>query len=216
MIADALRSQGIVKDHYALRSRGDGGRYDFVPGISPVPVVEALTERLPSLLRRHNKQSSEALQLGLRLVVHGGYQIPTEDGDDADGAAVNLLHGMLDSGELREALAEGEAPYVLAVSEDIWNGAVRHGHGDLDPDAFGPTELTVKGGARVAAWLCPELRHPRESQPAQETKSVQPSRRDADDGAPRRADDRSVGGGITFNGAVKAKNVVNGPQWNIR
>ncbi|MFJ3618725.1 hypothetical protein ACIPSH_11310 [Streptomyces iakyrus] len=216
LIAEALRQQGVDQDTYALRSRGDGGRYDFLPGVSPVPVLEALTGPLPSLLRRHNKKSSEALRLGLRLVAHGGYLVPAPDGGDADGTEVNLLHGMLEAEELRSALAGSGAPYVVAVSEEIWNGVLRHGHGDLDPDAFEPARLTVKGGATVTAWLCPESRG-----------------RPQDDGTPDRATaapltgnstatvrpgeaEPAGRGGITFQSRVKAKNVVNGDQWNIR
>ncbi|MEU4468918.1 hypothetical protein AB0G20_35400 [Streptomyces sp. NPDC024017] len=216
LIAAALRQQGVDQDAYALRSRGDGGRYDFLPGVSPVPVVEALTGPLPSLLRRHNKQSSEALKLGLRLVAHGGYLVPAPDGGDADGAEVNLLHGMLDAEELRSALVDSGAPYVLAVSEEIWNGVVRHGHGDLDPDAFEPARLTVKGGATVTAWLSPEFRgHPHDDGASALATAAPRPRDTTGTGSPGQAEQPGRGG-ITFQGRVKAKNVVSGDQWNIR
>ncbi|MCH5677355.1 hypothetical protein [Streptomyces gilvus] len=212
-IADALSQQGVDSDCYVLRSRGDGGRYDFLPHISPVPVVEALIGPLPPLLRRHNKQSSEAMRLGLRLVVHGGYLVPTPDGGDADGGDVNLLHGMLDADELRQALAESGLSSVVAVSEEIWNGVVRHGHGDLDPDLFGETRLTVKGGKQVAAWLTPAPRGPRAPGTAEEPERS--SRRAEKDTTPGAGEHRG-GGGITFHDVVKAENVVNGPQINFR
>jgi len=216
LIAEALGRQGVGKNAYALRSRGDGGRYDFRPDVSPVPVVEAVTGPLPGLLRRHNKESSEALQLVLRLVVHGGYLVPTPDGGDADGADVNLLHGMLDAEQLRAELLDNGAPYVLVVSESIWYGAVRHGHGELDPDAFTPGELTVKGGIRVATWLTPHARTARPApspEPPETRKAGQAPRRDGGDSA---SPNERPWPGITFNGQARAKNVVGGDQWNIR
>ncbi|WP_405619040.1 hypothetical protein [Streptomyces sp. NBC_00076] len=216
LIAEALGQQGVDKSAYALRSRGDGGRYDFRPGVSPVPVVEAVTGRLPGLLRRHNKESSEALQLVLRLVVHGGYLVPTPDGGDADGADVNLLHGMLDAEQLRSELADNSASYVLAVSESIWYGAVRHGHGELDPDAFTPTELTVKGGVRAAAWLTPAARTPRPALSPEHSEAGKAGRAPRQDGGDSASPDERPRPGITFNGRVRAKNVVSGEQWNIR
>ncbi|MEU0068461.1 hypothetical protein ABZ027_02620 [Streptomyces sp. NPDC006332] len=216
LIAEALGQQGVDQDSYALRSRGDGGRYDFRPGVSPVPVVEAVTGRLPGLLRRHNKQSSEALQLVLRLVVHGGYLVPTPDGGDADGADVNLLHGMLDAERLRSELVENGAPYVLAVSESIWYGAVRHGHGELDPDAFTPGELTVKGGLKVATWLTPAARTSRPAPKPEPSQTRQADQAPSRDGGASASSDERPWPGITFNGQVRAKNVVSGKQWNIR
>ncbi|MFF8868614.1 hypothetical protein [Streptomyces massasporeus] len=216
LIAEALRQQGVDHGAYALRSRGDGGRYDFLPGVSPVPVLEALTGPLPSLLRRHNKQSSEALGLGLRLVVHGGYLVPSPDGGDADGVEVNLLHGMLEADELRSALADSGAPYVVAVSEEIWHGVLRHGHGDLDPDVFEPARLTVKGGARVTAWLCPGSRGRPQDDGVSEGATAAPLPQDSTETVPPGRAEYPGRGGITFQSRVKAKNVVNGDQWNIR
>ncbi|MEU8677786.1 hypothetical protein [Streptomyces sp. NPDC048560] len=202
LVAEALRRQGVGPDDYELRSRGDGGRYDFRPGISPVPVVEAVTVELGRLLRRHNKRSSEALGLGLRLVVHGGYLLPTADGTDADGADVNLLHGLLDAEELRSALADGSGSYALAVSESIWHGAVRHGHGELDPNDFTPYRLTVKGASAVPVWLTPAVGgtgRVREESAARK-----------DPGNPPASDrrDPAPSGGMTFHGDVRARNVI--------
>lgn len=210
LIAEALRRQGVGADDYALRSRGDGGRYDFRPGISPVPVVEAVTGELGRLLRRHNKTSSKALGLDLRLVVHGGYLLPTADGTDADGADVNLLHGLLEADELRSALASGSASYALAVSEPIWHGAVRHGHGELDPGDFTPYRLTVKGGSAVPVWLSPAAgstgRGPQES--GARTRPGGPPAAGRAEPAP--------GGGTHFYGDVRARNVAGRDQVNFR
>lgn len=210
LVAEALRRQGLDADDYELRSRGDGGRYDFRPGISPVPVVEAVTVELGRLLRRHNKRSSEALGLRLRLAVHGGYLLPTADGTDADGADVNLLHGLLDAEELRSALAGADSPYVLAVSEPIWHGAVRHGHGELDPDDFTPYRLTVKGGSAVPVWLHPAIGR---SGRGREESAV----RGNPAGPPASGHrDPAPSGGMVFNGEVRARNVVGRDQVTYR
>lgn len=153
LVGEALGGCRLAPESYAVRERGDGGRYDFRPGTSPVLVIEAMVDVLPKRLRRYNKGRSEAHHIALRAVVHGGYVVARSDGTDADGAEVDLLHGMLDAQELRSALASSGATSVLAVSQEIWDGVARHDHGDVDSADFTRWDLTVKREKQVPAWL---------------------------------------------------------------
>ncbi|MFF3708899.1 hypothetical protein [Streptomyces phaeochromogenes] len=213
MLRDALARHGVGPKDYAQRSRGDGGRYDFAPGVSPVPVIEAVTVSIPSLLRAHNKRVSSGLRLELRFVVHGGYLVPTPDGADADGADVTLLHRMLDCGRLRTALGKSAAPWVLAVSEPVWRGVVRHGHGELEPENYAPLTLTHKSG-ETPAWITPEPRE-RGVPGAEETAagaegSALPPQEDRVGRAPAAATEAKgeVRDSVVFNGTVHAQNIV--------
>ncbi|MGI5191407.1 hypothetical protein ACQEVI_24930 [Promicromonospora sp. CA-289599] len=153
LVRQALKSQGIGSDAYSWQNRGDGGRFDF-HDVSPVRVIEAVTEQVPSALRRHNRRVAQALRMALRFVVHEGYVVPHEADRDHNGRAVQDLSGILDSPELREALRR-RGDWVLAVTEPIWNGVVLPRHGDLDPGAFEASSVRVKSRGVLPVWITP-------------------------------------------------------------
>lgn len=153
LVRRALKSQGIGSDAYTWQNRGDGGRFDF-HDVSPVRVIEAVTEQVPSALRRHNRRVAQALRMALRFVVHEGYVVPYEADGDHNGRAVQDLSGILDSPELREALRR-RGDWVLAVTEPIWSGVVVHRHGDLDPGVFEASSVRVKSRGDLPVWITP-------------------------------------------------------------
>lgn len=163
LLAEAFRSQGIGPSAYVWQGRGDGGRYDF-EDVSPVSVIMAVLEQVPLRLRRHNRRVASALRLSLRFVVHDGYVVPRGVGSDHNGRAVQDLHGILDSTELRACLRDRDG-WVLAVSESIWRTVIVPGHGDLDARAFVPTAVRVKGTREVPVWVAPRPMNAEEATP---------------------------------------------------
>ncbi|WP_200300721.1 hypothetical protein [Streptomyces adelaidensis] len=213
LIGGALAAYGITSAGFDLRNRGDGDRYDFVAGVSPVPVIEAVSTHLPPKLRAYNKRVAHALRLELRLVVHGGYMMPTADGGDADGGEVNLLHRMLDSDDLKAALARSAAPWVLAVSEPIWRGAAQHGHGQVDAESFTPLTLTHRNG-ECPVWVTPAAPDqaaglPEPGQGAQGFAAPPAARGSGDD------DGQVTRDSVVFNGDVRARNIVGRDEWRV-
>lgn len=153
LVRRALKSQGIGSDAFSWQNRGDGGRFDF-HDVSPVRVIRAVTEQVPSELRRHNRRVAQALRMALRFVVHEGYVVPHEADGDHNGRAVQELSGILDSPELRQALRK-RGDWVLAVTKPIWQGVVLPLHGDLDPGAFEASSVHVKSRGELLVWVTP-------------------------------------------------------------
>jgi hypothetical protein len=136
LLERALRAAGIGPRHLEqLADRGDGvliliRPHDDVP---KTILFGRLIPVLTALLAEHNATVAEPeLQMRLRAVVHAG-EVHEDSrgfyGDDID-VAFRLLNSPTVKRTLREASA---APLVVVISEEIWDGVVRHRYADGDP-----------------------------------------------------------------------------------
>lgn len=139
-----------VADAYSYQNRGDGGRFDF-SDVSPIDLITAVMKDFPARLRSHNKRAGESIQLSVRFAIHHGYVVPRIKTSDHNGRAVEQLHGILDSTEVRDA-ARGH-DWVLAISEAVWRDIVAPGHGDLDKDSFTQRQAHIKRHGEVPIWI---------------------------------------------------------------
>ncbi|AXB42855.1 hypothetical protein [Amycolatopsis albispora] len=140
--------------------RGDG-LMAFVHAVDQVPKTAMLTKFIPVLTRligEHGARRPER-KFRIRAAMHAGdvhFDLRGPFGED-----VTLTTRLVDAPELKAALAETEAPLVLAVSEQLHRSVIRHGYEGIDEDRFEQTiELDI-GGRRVPGWVqLPEPRVP--------------------------------------------------------
>jgi hypothetical protein len=136
LLERALRAAGIGPGHLEeLADRGDGvliliRPHDDVP---KTILFGRLIPILTALLAEHNATVAEPeLQMRLRAVVHAGEV--HEDSRGFYGDDIDVAFRLLNSPTVKRALREASAaPLVVVISEEIWDGIVRHGYADGDP-----------------------------------------------------------------------------------
>jgi hypothetical protein len=129
LLERALRAAGIGPRHLEeLADRGDGvliliRPHDDVP---KTVLFGRLIPVLTALLAEHNATVTEPeLQLRLRAVVHAGEV--HDDGRGFYGDDIDVAFRLLNSPSVKRALREASAaPLVVVISEEIWDGIVRH------------------------------------------------------------------------------------------
>jgi hypothetical protein len=149
LLEQALEVAGIAARHLEpFTDRGDSVLVLIKPhdDVPKTLVLGRLVPILAALLAEHNDSTGRPeLRMRLRAVVHAG-EIHEDDkgfyGDDLD-AAFRLLEAQ----PLKKALKEAvDAPLILVVSEEIYNGIVQQGY--LDESSYRPL-VRVKVGRRL-------------------------------------------------------------------
>ena len=136
LLEQALRAAGIGPRHLEeLADRGDGVLILIRPH-DDVPKTVLLGRLIPvltALLAEHNATVAEPeLQMRLRAVVHAGEV--HDDGRGFYGDDIDVAFRLLNSPKVKQALREAStAPLVLVISEEIWDGILRHGYIDGGP-----------------------------------------------------------------------------------
>jgi hypothetical protein len=129
--------------------RGDGVLLILPPDITH-RVLDPLIQYLYAGLRRHNKVSSEAAQIMLRMAIHSGYVHRDDHG--LSGEALVYACRLLDAPAFKDAVRECRAPLGLVVSQHIYEAVIRNGIGLIDPDTYSRIPVVNKE-TRTEAWL---------------------------------------------------------------
>ena len=153
LLEQALEATGIAARHMEpFTDRGDSvlvliKPHDEVP---KTLVLGRLIPTLASLLAGHNAAVDRPeLRMRLRAVVHAG-EVHEDDkgfyGDDLDAA-----FRLLEAPPLKKALKEtADAPLILVVSEEIYNGIVQQGY--LDDSSYRPLVRVKVGRRQRRGW----------------------------------------------------------------
>jgi hypothetical protein len=153
LLEQSLEAAGIAARHLEpFTDRGDSVLVLIKPhdDVPKTLILGRLVPILASLLVEHNASAARPeLRMRLRAVVHAG-EIHEDDkgfyGDDLD-AAFRLLEAQ----PLKKALKEAaDAPLILVVSEDIYNGIVQQGY--LDDDSYRPLVRVKVGRRQRRGW----------------------------------------------------------------
>jgi hypothetical protein len=153
LLEQALEAAGIAARHLEpFTDRGDSVLVLIKPhdDVPKTLVLGRLVPILASLLAEHNASAARPeLRMRLRAVVHAG-EIHEDDkgfyGDDLD-AAFRLLEAQ----PLKKALKEAvDAPLILVVSEEIYNGIVQQGY--LDDSSYRPLVRVKVGRRQRRGW----------------------------------------------------------------
>jgi CRP-like cAMP-binding protein len=130
--------------------RGDGVLVVIPAKMPSSTVVHPLLVLIRAGLRHHNRLSSQAAAIRLRVAVHIG-EVHADDHGVA-GSAVNHLFRLLDAPALKRTLDHPGAEIALIVSEYFFDSVIRHGPAWIDPDAFRPVTVRSKGSP-VRGWI---------------------------------------------------------------
>ncbi len=129
--------------------RGDGVTIVFMPHISTGRLVGELLDPLLARLRHHNKVSSPAAQIQLRLALHAG--LVTRDANGFAGKAAIHLFRILEAPPVKRELAASGADLALIASDYVYENFIRNTHGPVNPDAYTHVKVNVKH-TRTHAW----------------------------------------------------------------
>ena len=78
----------------------------------------------------------------LRVVVDAGEL--RRDRGGYYGTPLDEAYGLVNSDELRECLRRTRAPLVLVVTQELYEGVVRHGYGGIDPATYKRHTIRLK------------------------------------------------------------------------
>jgi len=129
--------------------RGDGMTIVLMPHISTGLLVSQLLDPLLGKLRHHNKVSSPAAQIQLRLALHAG--LVTRDANGFAGQAAIHLFRILEAPPVKRELAASGADLALIASDYVYDNFIRNTHGAVNPDAYIHVKVNVKN-TRTRAW----------------------------------------------------------------
>lgn len=141
-LARAFEEAGVPWHRCVHEDRGDGVLVFVSAEVSKVLLLGAVPRRLAELLELENTPRDPRRRFRLRMVVHAG-----EVHRDAHGYAghdLNMAFRLVDAEPLRAAMAGGDAPVGLIVSDDVYQAIVRHRYGGLAPEAFQRVRVQVK------------------------------------------------------------------------
>ena len=152
IVTGSIADVGIASEQYdPPTDTGDGLRVMFAPDVPKNrlagPLISALTRRLAS----YNATAPAGAHMRLRAVLSAGEL--RRDSYDYFGSSLNEACWMLNSDELHDRLRETTAPMAFLVSQDIYDGVVRHEYPHIDPGIFKTCVVTHKK-RDLHAWVC--------------------------------------------------------------
>ncbi|WP_229348543.1 hypothetical protein [Streptomyces sp. UNOB3_S3] len=158
VVDQLLGAAGVEATQQYREDRGDGLIVLISGDVAKTAVLRSLLTVTPELLHDHNRLASSSAQMRLRMVLAAGEVAHDPQAGTTGGLVghdLNQAFRLLDSDALRKALAgRPDQGCVLAVSDPVYEGIVRHGHHGVRPELFRRTEVAVKDGV-LSAWIHP-------------------------------------------------------------
>ena len=150
ILRQAFGDAGIGWRSCHHEDRGDGVLVVVSPHVPTATLIHPLVDLIRAGVRCHNRLSSPAAAIQLRMAVHSG-QVH-RDSNGLAGEAVVHLFRLLDATAAKDSLAATGAELALVVSSYLHQTVIRHGCGLIDPAGFRSIDVTVKQ-TRTRAWL---------------------------------------------------------------
>jgi hypothetical protein len=140
VFADAREQTGLLPDEdIVVEDRGDGFVVLFPATVSPILLAGSFVRALNDAMR-------------FRVALHQG--MAKRDARGWSGDAINTTCRLVDAPALRTALAAAtKAHLVFIVSDEIYQGVVRHGHRTIDAAAYLPVDFEAKHGMSLRGWI---------------------------------------------------------------
>lgn len=163
---EAFGQAGIPLADHDHEDRGDGMLILVGSEVPKSLFVESLPFALASALRDHNSAHSDLEQIRLRMALHGGEVNFDEHG--ATAASINLTFRLLESEQVKKALAESTGVLAVITSSWFFEEVVRHT--TADAAAYRPVSVVVKE-TTTTGWIClPGLREPGPAHPPRDAR----------------------------------------------
>jgi hypothetical protein len=150
MLQEAFRRSGVSWSLCRHEDRGDGTLTVVPPMIPTMSLIEPMIALLAADLRRYNHRASRATLIQLRLALHAGPV--AADAYGLHGYALIHMARLLDASVLKKSLAESDADLAVMVSEHVYETAVHHAVGLVDPAFYRRVSVPTKDG-RTAGWM---------------------------------------------------------------
>jgi hypothetical protein len=154
LLAEACEFTQIPWGDCYREDRGDGTLIIAPSDMPAEDLLDPFAHHLTAVLRRHNRLTSTAARLQLRLAVHTG-QVH-RDAHGVAGRALVHLFRLLEASSFKKALARTAADLGLIVSEQLYADAGGRS-GLFNPDAYRPLSIRCKETrTRGWAWFPPD------------------------------------------------------------
>jgi tetratricopeptide (TPR) repeat protein len=151
LLEHALSHAGVDPSQTHRSDTGDGVLLLAAAGVPTTRLLHPLVTAFAEQLARANRSVAANERLRMRLAVHAGEVIPDPYGHT--GQSLNHVSRLLDAGAGRAILdAVPEADAVLLVSEQLYDGVVRHAYEGIDPAAYQPVWVSEKETS-TRAWV---------------------------------------------------------------
>jgi hypothetical protein len=150
ILETAFAEVGLPRWRCHREDRGDGVLLVVPPPVSAELLVTPLADRVRAGLRRHNKLSSDAAQIRLRMALHAGHV----HFDPYGVAGQTLVHAfrLLEAPAFKTAFAAMPCELGLVVSDRVYEDVIRHGPDLIDPASYDAISVSVKE-TEARAWV---------------------------------------------------------------
>src|SRR5262245_6622121 len=149
----ALEAAGLGTQQLEARAAlGDGVLLVAGAEIPTARLLHPLIPEFVTSLAEAKGAGISASRLRLRAVVHAGEVV--QDTHGHTGHTINHAFRLINAAPVRAALrGDPGADLVVAVSENVWDGIVKHGYAGIDPSGYHAVRIRAKE-TRARAWLC--------------------------------------------------------------
>jgi hypothetical protein len=149
-LQDAFEKADIDWSRIRHEDRGDGVFILAPPDLPKSLFAELLPGALVEALRDHNSRHPDEEHIRLRLALNAGDV--TEDENGVSGTAVNLTFRLLETPQLKTALAESAGLLAVISSAYFYDDVMRHSP-PVDLATFRQVHVEVKETV-TEAWIC--------------------------------------------------------------
>lgn len=151
VVENALDRSSIAPEHWIREDRGDGMLLLVDSAVPKIRVADEFLHRLAASLLAHNQDNDLEKWMRLRVALHAGEV--QRDGNGWASEALTLTFRLAEAKAIKKVLADqGRAQSVVVVSDHLYQGVIRHGHGAIDAASYGEVQVPV-GPDTVRAWV---------------------------------------------------------------
>jgi hypothetical protein len=167
IIEFALSESGVPANTAEIQEQGDGGLALLPTGgaVDEPRLIVSLINALAVGLVELNEDLVADARVRLRVGLHEGVVHPAAHG--YVGPAVIEACRLRDAGPVRSALADSDAPLVVAAADGLYRDVLSQGYHGLSASAFTPVEVQVKTySGKAWIYLPGTVRRPGSASPA--------------------------------------------------
>jgi CRP-like cAMP-binding protein len=150
IIRDGFDRSGVSWAACHHEDRGDGTLVVVPPTIPTVSLVDPLLARLAAALGRHNRQSSDAVRIQLRVALNVGPVVSDTEG--VSGESIIHTARLLESPVLKDGVVTTGADLGFIVSTFVYDTVVKHSPGYVDAKGFQQISFRKKE-SEITAWM---------------------------------------------------------------
>lgn len=151
VVRTALTDAGLDPEQIHQEDRGDG-IVMIDPAAQTLRLAGPFVRALDDALQEKARMTSAEATMRLRVALHHG--ICERDETGWVGDPINKTARLVDVPDLKNTLkAADEARMVLIVSDEVYDGVIRHDYRSIDSSAFGRIVFDAKELRDEAAWI---------------------------------------------------------------